>query len=472
MCRHFAGSLGVTESSTILALTAVTFDIAALELLMPLSVGGKIALAPPSVASDEVALARVLAETDPEVVQATPSGWRFILARGKDAVSGAVALCGGEALYRGLAAEIAGASRRLLNAYGPAETTVWSTEGTASGDDVSIGRPISNTDVFVVDVVGGLAPVGVVGELWISGRGVARGYLNRAELTAERFVVHSLGGVAERAYRTGDMVRWRGDGNLEFVGRIDGQVKIRGYRVEPGEVESVLSGHEDVAAAVVVARELAPGDVRLVGYCVPGRGRDVEGLDSSVLREWCARVLPDFMVPSVVMAVAGFPLTSNGKVDRSALPVPCWGRGEVGTMYVAPRSSVERTLADIWRTVLGVPRVGIDEGFFSLGGDSMAALQFVRLAREAGLDITTRDIFRLSTVRGLSALLSKDHMVGERLGIDGDSSLPKNVEARKRIVLVDRATRASVERMFRTPGDRRSPPERSDRHADSCADRD
>jgi len=437
VCNHFARVLEVSAAATVLALTAVTFDIAVLELLMPLTVGATIALAPTGVARDERALAELLDDVTPDLIQATPSGWRFLLGAGSDAaLAAATALCGGEALDSELATQLNTACAELINVYGPSETTVWSTAGWVDGA-VGIGRPIGNTDVFVVDCFGGLAPAGVAGELWIGGAGVARGYVNRAELTAQRFVRHALGGAAGRAYRTGDLVRWRADGELEFLGRIDGQVKIRGYRVEPGEVESVLGTHPDVAAAVVVAVTDGPGDVRLVGYCVLNPEVSVPTVDAVALRAWCARSLPEYMVPSAVMVLEAFPLTGNGKVDRKALPAPVWTDRGDKDHYAAPRTAVELALTDIWQSVLGVERIGIDDDFFTLGGDSIAALTTVRRANACGIGLATRDLFRHSDIRSLADRVGAP----EGLAASGENDATSTL-------VVDDATRNIVANLF------------------------
>ncbi|WP_308805610.1 non-ribosomal peptide synthetase, partial [Acrocarpospora corrugata] len=221
---------------------------------------------------------------------------------------------------------------------------------------------MANTEVFVLDRFGGLVPVGVPGELYIGGAGVARGYWDRPELTAERFVDHPFSDDGSaRLYRTGDLVRWRADGQLEFLGRLDNQVKLRGLRIELGEIESALAGHPAVAAAVVVVREDVPGDKRLVAYCVLAGGgeEDVAGL-----REWCRRSLPEYMVPAWFVFLESLPLTPNGKVDRKALPMPQGQRPDVGDSYVAPRNEVEAVIADVWAQVLGVDRVGVHDNFF------------------------------------------------------------------------------------------------------------
>ncbi|MFF7191999.1 condensation domain-containing protein, partial [Streptomyces sp. NPDC008222] len=262
----------------------------------------------------------------------------------------------------------------------------------------SIGRPIANTQVYVLDAGVSPVPLGVAGELYVAGAGLARGYLNRPGLTAERFVADPFGAPGSRMYRTGDLVRWSAAGEIEYLGRVDDQVKVRGFRIELGEIESVLAGHPDVAQAAVIVRENRPGDKRLVGYVVPA-GEAV--LDPQALRAHVATMVLEYMVPSAVMVLDALPLTPNGKLNRRALPAPEFTAGTTGR---APRTPQEKQLCELFAEVLKVDGVGIDDNFFELGGDSILAIQVVRRARQAGLSITPKDVYQLRNVRALASV--------------------------------------------------------------------
>ncbi|MGH3875276.1 MAG: amino acid adenylation domain-containing protein, partial [Pseudonocardiaceae bacterium] len=294
--------------------------------------------------------------------------------------------------------------RRMINAYGPTESTVvttWS-EALTPGRVPLIGRPIANTRTYVLDADLRPVPMGVAGELYAAGAGLARGYLHRPGLTAARFVANPFGGPGERMYRTGDLARWTPAGELVFAGRADEQVKIRGFRIEPGEVESVLAAHPDVAQVAVIAREDQPGVTRLVAYLVPAG--DVPPSPAQ-LRTHAVDLLPDYMVPSAFVIIAELPLSANGKLDRRALPQPDVS-ATLATGYVAPRTGTEQALAGIWAEVLGVDRVGVEDNFFELGGDSILTIRVASRLRAAfGVDLSPRALFTHATVTELAAVL-------------------------------------------------------------------
>ncbi|AKQ66397.1 Non-ribosomal peptide synthetase [Myxococcus hansupus] len=314
-------------------------------------------------------------------------------------------LVGGEALPAELAARLRDTvGGALLNMYGPTETTIWSSTHTVDGVSgaVPIGTPIANTSLYVLDDVLRPVPIGVPGELYIGGAGVARGYHARPELTAERFLPEPWGSQAgARMYRTGDRVRWRADGTVEFLGRADDQVKVRGFRVEPGEVESALVRHPDVSQAVVVAREDVPGSARLVAYVV---SRSPAGVPVEALRDFARRSLPEHLVPSAVVTLEALPLTPNGKVDRKALPAPEAAIDVARREYVAPRTETEQRVAELWATLLGMERVSANDDFFALGGHSLLATRAASRIREAfGVDLPLRELFESATPAALGA---------------------------------------------------------------------
>jgi acyl-CoA synthetase (AMP-forming)/AMP-acid ligase II len=281
----------------------------------------------------------------------------------------------------------------LWNLYGPTETTIWSTVARIlRPDDITIGRPIANTRVYIVGNDGALQPVGVPGEIWIGGAGVASGYHDRPELTAERFVPDGFHGLpGERFYRTGDRGRWRDDGQLEHLGRLDQQVKIRGFRIELGEIEAVLATLASVRQAVVVPRDAGASDLRLVAYVVYQPGED---LTVSEVRRHLRATLPDYMIPSLVVAIAAIPLTPNGKVDRAALPDPFQAAAAQTAHYEPPTSAMEVLLASVWTEVLKVERVGLNDNFFDLGGHSLLSLRVAAaVATRSGWRMDPRTLF-------------------------------------------------------------------------------
>ncbi|MFC7825002.1 amino acid adenylation domain-containing protein [Streptomyces sp. NPDC057375] len=392
----------LTPDERLLAVTTVGFDIAALELYVPLLAGAAVELADRDTVRDPRALAELIDGAGVAVVQATPSLWHAIVDEHAAVLSGVRVLVGGEALPADLAASLVRHARSVTNVYGPTETTIWSTAGAVDGESAgrgSIGRPIGNTRVYVLDAALRPVPAGVAGELYIAGAGLAQGYLDRPGLTAERFVADPHGGPGTRMYRTGDLVRWSAEGELEYIGRVDHQVKVRGHRIEPGEIEAVLLGHESVTRAAVLVREDTPGDRRLVAY-VTGTA------DPAALREHAARQLPEYMVPSAFVTLDALPLTPNGKLDRAALPAPDSRAQSTGRAPRAPRSPREEILCGLFAEVLGMDRVGIDDGFFDLGGHSLLATRLVsRIRSTLDVELSVRQLFEHPTVARLGAVL-------------------------------------------------------------------
>ena len=398
---------GLAPDDVLLAVTTLSFDIAGLELFLPLLVGARVVIVSSAVAADGHRLARTLAESGATVMQATPATWRMLLEVGWEGSPRLRILCGGEALPRDLAQTLLARGASLWNLYGPTETTIWSTvHRVADGvGPVCIGRPIVNTRLYILDRYGMPAAIGVPGELYIGGDGLASGYLNRPELTAEKFVAHPFDtGGAARLYRTGDRARYRPDGTVEFLGRLDHQVKLRGYRIELGEIEAVLREHPGVRDAVVTVREDQPGDQRLVAYIVP-EGDDAPP-DAKVLAALRSK-LPGYMIPAALVPLAVLPLTPNGKVDRRALPPSDGARTTVPA--VAPRDLLEVQLVKLWQEVLGVPAVGIEDNFFALGGHSLLAVRlFDAVARRTGRQLPLAALFQAPTVAALARILRQD----------------------------------------------------------------
>ncbi|MDA0567788.1 amino acid adenylation domain-containing protein, partial [Streptomonospora sp. S1-112] len=370
--------------------------------------GATVVVAEREVVRDPVALAELIGSSGATVMQATPALWQALVEEQPDALHGLRVLVGGEALPGALARELAARSAGVVNLYGPTETTIWSTAAPlAPGTPVTIGRPIANTRLHVLDAALRPVPTGVPGDLYIAGGGVARGYLGRPGLTAARFVADPFGPPGARMYATGDLVRITRGGDLEFIGRSDFQVKVRGFRIELGEIESALADHPDVARAVAVVRaDGGPASARVVGYVVPANGA---APDPAALRAALAQRLPDYMVPSAIVVLDALPLTENRKVDRAALPAPEPAAERAGR---APRTPAEEAVCGVFAEVLGVPSVAADDDFFALGGHSLAAARAVNRVRALlGAGIGVRDLFEAPTPAALAgrAAASGDH---------------------------------------------------------------
>jgi amino acid adenylation domain-containing protein len=421
---------GITATDRLLAVTTVAFDIAALEIYLPLVTGATVVLADALAATDAESLARMLETHDITIMQATPATWRLLLHGGWTGRKSLKVLCGGEALTRDLATELLERTGVVWNMYGPTETTIWSCARPIAAADGAhtepIGGPIDDTRVHILDEHLQPVAVGIAGEICIGGAGVARGYLNRAELTAERFVADPFARQAgARMYRTGDLGRVRQNGAIDFLGRTDHQVKMRGYRIELGEIEAQLIGHAAVREAAVLAREDGPQEgceeKRLVAYLVPRNSAAPPTVES--LRGHLAAVLPDYMVPSTFVALERLPLTPNGKLDRGALPAPD-ADSQLRRRFEAPLGRVEQALAAMWQTLLRVERIGRDDNFFELGGYSMLALDLrSRVASELGVAVALSALIEAPTVALLAQLIegraARDSMVLIREGQGG-----------------------------------------------------
>ncbi|MER6146414.1 amino acid adenylation domain-containing protein, partial [Streptomyces sparsogenes] len=398
-----ASEFGPDRLTHVYLSTSLNFDVSVFELFTPLISGGRIEVVPDLLA---------LGDTAPDggsscLISGVPSVVSTLLNSNGHMGAGTVVLAG-EATTASAANAIRAAvpGSRLANAYGPTEATVYSTSWCTDEDLTTappMGRPVWNTQVWVLDAELRPVPVGVPGELYIAGVQLARGYLGRPSLTAERFVANPFGAPGSRMYRTGDVVRWRPDGQLEFVGRTDAQVKVRGFRIEPGEVESVLAAHETVAQTAVLVREDRPGDKRLVGYVVP---TDTSvGVDTTQVLAVARDRLPDYMVPSALMVLERLPLTPNGKLDRNALPAPDY---TTSTTRRLPRTPREEILCELFAEILGVAKVGIDDSFFALGGHSLLATRLIsRIRTVLDAELTIRALFESPTVAGLGARMDQ-----------------------------------------------------------------
>src|SRR5581483_9755805 len=402
--------IAIDSTDVWLAITTIAFDIAALELYLPLMVGARVVIASHEAVADGYQLAQLLSSVDATILQATPTTWRMLLSSGWSGKPDLLALCGGETLAPDLAQQLLSRCKTVWNMYGPTETTIWSTSSQIiDAHAITLGHPIANTQTYVLDTALRPVPVGVEGQLYLGGLGLSRGYMKQPALTAERFIPDPFGQEpGSRLYLTGDRVRYRTDGCLEYRGRIDFQVKIRGFRIEPGEIETVLRQHPLIREAVVVAQEGVAAHKRLVAYIVVAGGEQgAVTLSTSEVQDFLRRQLPDYMVPAQVISLEALPLTPNGKVDRRALPDPAGLLQPHTESYAEPRNKIERQLARIWQQVLHVEHVGIHAPFFSLGGDSILSVRVVARARHAGMHLTVRDLFRHQTIAELGQALGQ-----------------------------------------------------------------
>jgi amino acid adenylation domain-containing protein len=396
---------GLTRNDVLIAVTTLSFDIAALEIFLPLIIGAQVVLARNDVVLDGSALRRLLETTQATVMQATPVTWWMILESGWQGCEQLKILCGGETMPADLARELIPRCASLWNLYGPTETTVWSTlfPVVSAEPRIPIGRPIANTEIFIVDHQLRQVPNGDIGELLIGGLGLARGYLNDLELTAEHFIQNPFPGAeSARLYRTGDLCRVRSDGAIEYLGRTDTQVKVRGHRIELGDIEAALQSHPAIKQAAAMVAPGPRGEKNIIGYVVTA------GVQIQELRDFLAERLPDYMLPSTYVRLDQLPLTPNRKLDRNALPVPDeWNVMAEGS-YVSPQPGLQSKLAEIVARLLALERVGAHDNFFLIGGHSLFCTQLVaRIQSHFGVELAVRDVFESPTPAELAQQLER-----------------------------------------------------------------
>jgi amino acid adenylation domain-containing protein len=394
---------GLSASDNVLAITTISFDIAALELFLPLTIGAKLVIARREVSMDAHLLETLLKEADITLMQATPTTWQILLSNGWQGKSNLRILCGGEALPTSLARELLTRCAELWNMYGPTETTIWSTTEQITDDRVTqtIGWPINNTQIYILDSHLQPVPIGVSGEIYIGGDGLASAYLNQPELSEAKFVPNPFG--LGRIYKTGDMGRHLPDGNIEFLGRADHQIKIRGFRIEAGEIETVICQHEAVQKAVVVAMETAARETRLIAYLVLNENQtDKKSEIVSPLRNFLKQKLPEYMIPKAFVILDAFPLTPNGKINRKALPEPEFS-SSAREEFVPLQTPLEETIGKIWSEILGVDEISANDNFFDLGGDSLLATRlFAQIRTVTSLELPLKLLFESPTIADLA----------------------------------------------------------------------
>ena len=413
----------LSSSDRVLQKTPYSFDVSVWEFFWPLMTGACLVVAPPEVHRDPAALVELVQSFQITTLHFVPPMLQVFLEAERVAGCTSVrqVICSGEALPASLVNQFGSRlSARLHNLYGPTEAAVdvsyWECPTDGSVEMVPIGRPVWNTQLYILDRSMSPVPVGVPGELYLGGVQLARGYLNRPDMTADRFVPDPFStNPGQRLYRTGDLVKFLPEGNVEYLGRLDHQVKIRGFRIELGEIENVLMQHPDVNEAVVLAREDTPGDRRLAAYLVCGQARELE---IAVLRDYLNQRLPPYMVPSAFVFPGSLPLSANGKVDRRLLPAPDAVRPELECDYTPPQCLIEETLVRIWCDVLRLERIGIHDNFFELGGDSILSIQIIARANREGLRLTPRHVFQYQTIAGLAGVVDTVSVLPIERGVD------------------------------------------------------
>jgi amino acid adenylation domain-containing protein len=406
LLRSMEREPGLAASDTLVSVTTLSFDISALELFLPLMVGARLVIATREQVVDGYLLLSVLEQSRATVMQATPAGWRILLEAGWKGDPRLKVLCGGEALPRDLADSLQDSGGEVWNVYGPTETTIWSsaTRLEKKTGPVTIGPPIANTQFYVLDKHMQPVPVGVTGELYIGGAGLARGYWRRPDLTAEKFLLNPFG--TGRIYCTGDEARWLRDGHIELLGRTDFQVKVRGFRIELSEIEAVLASHPAVRDAVVAAVEAQSGEKRLVAFVDSALARPPEDLNAQ-LSSLLSEKLPEYMRPTVITLLPALPRTANGKIDRKSLPVPHFGGNAPARTFTPAITPEQKKLTEIWADVLKLERVSITDSIFELGADSLLIFRISARASREGLPIQPAQIFQHRTIANLSNALGK-----------------------------------------------------------------
>lgn len=423
-------SPGITSHDKLLAVTTLSFDISVLELFLPLVAGAQIILADRASTTDGHNLLALIKKHHVTIMQATPTTWHLLLAAGWNGSGNFKALCGGEAMPKMLARELCQRATTVWNLYGPTETTIWSTcyQIKDENSPVFVGKPIANTQVYIVDANDQPTPIGIAGEMLIGGTGVAKGYLNRPDLTDEKFITDFFRpGQMNKLYRTGDMAAYLPDGNIKLLGRIDHQVKIRGHRIELGEIEASLAKCFGINEAVVMVREDMVGDKRLVAYYTLKAANN--RLTTTEYRLALQKTLPDYMIPAIFVEMKAMPLTANGKIDRRALPVPDQKRPELAQNYIEAKGETQQILSKIWSDVLKVDPIGIHDNFFDLGGDSLRSIMVLsHLEKVMGLKIPAVKFFQYPTISSFSEYLSNDKNIET-------VSLSKNITQRKKALV-------------------------------------
>lgn len=416
---------GITRLDRLLALTTLSFDISILEIFLPLITGAQVVIATKEDARDGRRISRLLNEHSVTIMQATPTTWRILMESGWEGRNGLKILCGGEAMPRDLADFLVNSADEVWNLYGPTETTVWSTcTKILSGEEkLSIGKPIYNTKIYILDDKNNIQPISFVGEICIGGAGLARGYRRKEELTNERFIEVDISDQGpQRLYRTGDLGRWRPDGTLECLGRIDFQTKLRGFRIELGEIEFTIMNHEAVSSAVVIKRDDLPGGEALVAYFVIESELSDELLAS--IKEHLRDRLPNVMVPAYFVNLKALPLTPNQKIDRKALPAPESGIIGLDHKYIPPKTITETKLTEIFSDAFENPMISIKDNFFDMGGDSLMAVKIVsRVSNALEKDIPLEAFFRFPSIEKFA------HFVDSSASMENVSeSLPSGEE--------------------------------------------